>query len=346
MTPTFIPIHCGVFERMTLPSVDRGELLGMVRLQFEKSLPYPMEETSLGVQILSQTATETTLMACAVHEAALPKCDPVPERMTFRAMHLALQADSAYALWQEENHLVFGVFENRRLGFVEILSESDDPLAALPGICLRVEMEGAHFSSALLDSRLQSLHEPLEALLRMPVQFMSDEIRPLEEEIDFTPNSWRQEKARKERRELWQRRIIAVAILYGIGLLGFIGYLAFQSHRLAALNQKIFHMQPSFNASLERQALQTALAPAIDAQHYTVETLYQVWLCLPSAETRITRFECAPGQLSVEGEAPNARQAIEFAEKLKQQLPGYRFESTPPIILPNDHAQFRIFGKP
>jgi len=346
MTPTFIPIHCGVFERMTLPAVDRDELLSMVRLQFEKSLPYPMEETSLGIQILSQTETETTLMACAVHEAALQKPDAVPERMTFRAMHLALQADSACALWQEDDRLVFGIFENRRLGFVEILPDPDNPLAELPGVLLRAQMAGANFSAILLDPRLQSLREPLKTFFNLPIQLLDDQIRPLEDDIDLTPASWHQETARKERKHLMRRRIIGAAVAYVVVLLGFMVWLGFQSHRLGILNRECAKLQPQFDALLDRQALQTALAPAIQPKLYTVETLHQVWSSLPSADTHITRFECTPEQFTIEGEAPNAHQAIEFVEKLKRQLPEHRIESAPPILLPNEHAQFRIFGKP
>ena len=60
----------------------------------------------------------------------------------------------------------------------------------------------------------------------------------------------------------------------------------------------------------------------------------------------ITQFSSAPEQFTVKGEAPDAGQAIDFAEKLRaeKELSAYTIESGPPKILSNK-AQFSIFGK-
>jgi hypothetical protein len=63
---------------------------------------------------------------------------------------------------------------------------------------------------------------------------------------------------------------------------------------------------------------------------------------------QITTFNQSARQLSVEGEANSAALAYEFAEKVKKnpQLQTFQFEMAAPRILPNNHAQFRLEGKP
>ena len=90
-----------------------------------------------------------------------------------------------------------------------------------------------------------------------------------------------------------------------------------------------------------------AIAPAIDPHRYTVEILYQVSSSLSSEDIRITTYDQTPAQFMVEGEAPTAGSAIDFGDRLKNnpELKDFKFDITPPTILPNEHAQFRIFGK-
>jgi hypothetical protein len=63
---------------------------------------------------------------------------------------------------------------------------------------------------------------------------------------------------------------------------------------------------------------------------------------------RVTKFDQTARQISVEGEANTAALAYQFAEKVKKSpdLQMFQFEMTAPRILPNDHAQFRLEGKP
>ena len=50
----------------------------------------------------------------------------------------------------------------------------------------------------------------------------------------------------------------------------------------------------------------------------------------------------------MDGEASTATLAYQFAEKVKKntELRTFQFEMAAPRILPNDHAQFRLEGKP
>ena len=68
----------------------------------------------------------------------------------------------------------------------------------------------------------------------------------------------------------------------------------------------------------------------------------------PSPEVHITAFNQSARQISVDGEANNASLAYQFADKVKKNpdLRMFQFEMAAPRILPNDHAQFRLEGKP
>lgn len=355
-----LPVRCGVFERLTLPSTDREELGPMVRLQFEKNLPYPVEETAFAFQILSQTDSETTLLACAAHEPALSiLCAPLLERntpqcLTFWAMHIAAQARAnavACGFWREEEKTLFGIFESSRLGFVEILAGEDDLRSALPGVLMRAEMAGVptKITEVLLDPTLAEKSDALGAFFGAPVRQILPQGNepPAVDAVDLTPEKWRAEQTRRERRGHLRRRIAAAAIAYVAVLGASLIYLGIQTQRLEPLRKQAAALQPQVDAAIDRQTRWKALAPAVDKRRFAVELLFQTWQCLPSTDTRITRFELGRNQIIVEGEAPDAQQAILFAEKLKArtELADYRFESPPPVLLPNEHAQFRIFGK-
>ena len=371
-----LPARLAVFERLTLPSGDREELAGMVRLQFEKSLPYPAEETALGFQILSQSVTtpeggaegetpgpltQTTLLACGAHHAALAAlCAPLlehqyPQGLTLWAMHLAAQAPAGEVtcgLWCEEGDLVFAIFENRRLGFVEILASPDEALAALPRVVMSAEMAGApiEFRAVLLDPALAALAGPLAAFLGAPIHELATG-RPSElpegDAVDLTPESWIAEQSRKERFRKRRNQIAVAVAVYAAAVLAALAYLGIQAGKLDALRKEASTMQPRVDAVIDQQTRWKTLAPAIDHRRFAVELLFLTCQSLPTPEARITRFDLNQGQFMIEGETPNAQQAIEFVEKLKTNpdLSDFRFESGQPLILPNEHAQFRIFGK-
>ena len=69
---------------------------------------------------------------------------------------------------------------------------------------------------------------------------------------------------------------------------------------------------------------------------------------LPSQDVHITSYNQSARQLSVDGEANTAALAYQFAEKIKKNagLQIFRFDMASPRILSNNHAQFRLEGKP
>lgn len=355
-----LPARCVVTERLTLPSADPGELDGMIRLQFEKSLPYPLEETSCAFQVLSQTAEpspQTTLLAIGAHHAALDAlCQPLldrhqtPRRLTLWAAHLAAQTEeTACALWREEANLVFAVFENGKVGCLEVLaSAGDDLAAALPRALMSAEMAGApaDFKAAYLDPALEALKPALASLLGLPLRELN--LRGADPgPLDLTPAPWRDAQARRERVRQWRRGLTLAGAVYAAVLVIGFAWLGIQNARLQSLRKEALALQPQVDGVLDRQTRWKDLSPAIESERYALELLFAAYQSLPSPETRITQFDLARDQFMVEGEAPNAQEAIAVAEKLKSQpaLGVYRIESGQPSILPNEHAQFRIFGK-
>ena len=105
--------------------------------------------------------------------------------------------------------------------------------------------------------------------------------------------------------------------------------------------------QPKVDFIKQTETNWKALSPAIDPHYYPIEVLLHLFESLPNPEVRITVFEQSTRNLSVQGEAPSAALAYQFAEKVKKhpQLQGYSFNLQTPRILPNDHAQFRLEGK-
>src|SRR5436189_4897481 len=91
-----------------------------------------------------------------------------------------------------------------------------------------------------------------------------------------------------------------------------------------------------------------ALAPAVDSHYYPVEILLHLFESLPSADVRITAYNQSARQISVDGEANTAALAYQFIDKIKKnpELRMFQFDMAAPRILANDHAQFRLEGRP
>jgi len=69
---------------------------------------------------------------------------------------------------------------------------------------------------------------------------------------------------------------------------------------------------------------------------------------LPSTDVRITSYNQSAREIPVDGEANTAALAYDFIEKIKknQDLRTFKFDMAAPRILPNNHAQFRLEGRP
>ncbi len=373
-----LPTHLAFFERLTLPSGDREELEGMVLLQLEKTLPYPIEETSHRFEILStrrETAapptdpadpteslepiTHSTIVAWAIHLptlestlAPLLQAQLYPSQLTLWAMHLAACStgfSTAAAFWQEQGGIVFAIFEKGKVAFTEMGDDPETAAACFPQWLLSAELAGAPvaFERVWIDPALDEWRSTFTGLTRAPAQplpFPSDAAPGL---LDLSPASWLTLRRKAQNRLRLKKQLLTAAALYAVVILGLIGWNLFKGFQLRRIEGALLAAQPQAEERLARELRWRTLAPAVDAERSTVELLFRVFQSLPSPEVRITEFEQTPKSFMVTGEAPNAAQAVEFLEKMKagDAFADFELHADPPTLLPNEHAQFRIFGK-
>lgn len=355
-----LPAHAALLERLTLPAIDREELTGMIQLHLEKTLPYPVEEVTSGFEIIRQTESETTLLSFAVHGPVLQQlCQPlrdaerVPSHLSLFALDVAPHLPTGQriaAVWAEHEHLVIAIYEEGKLSWAYSLLGLDvDTLQSdLPPLLLTAEVEGVptNVESVALASDCEAFREPLREIFGVPVGLLAVENVLPRREINLLPPDWASAANQQERRERLQQRLMMGALVYLLLIAVAFVFLAYTKHRLRGIEVELARTQPLVAATKMQQERLLAMAPALDRSYYAVEQLYLVNRNRPP-DARINQFNSAPDQFTVKGEAPDAGQAIEFAEKLRgeKELADYKFESAPPKIVSKDKAQFSIFAK-
>jgi hypothetical protein len=162
------------------------------------------------------------------------------------------------------------------------------------------------------------------------------------------PESWRLRRAQVIRQKEWRKRLLIGAAAYVALLSLFFAYLVVLRFQIRRLDKKISGDAPKTDFVRATDAKWKALAPAIDPHYYPIEVILHLFDSLPSADVRITVFNQSARQISVDGEANSAALAYQFADKVKKNpdLQTFQFELGAPRLLPNDHAQFRLEGKP
>ena len=271
-------------------------------------------------------------------------------------MHVAGQAPAhgvAAGLWQEENGVVFAIFEDGILGFVEVMPSPETVLDDLHQALMSAELVGAPsvFAVVMLDPALDAHRDAIAALFGAPVETLRLEelpaAKPREAPVDLTLDQWRTALVRREQMRLLQARLAVAGMAYAALLLLALLVLGILTSRLHSIEKDLALARPQVDTVIAQQSRWKSLAPAIDPTRYTVEMLFQVFQSLPSSDVRITQFDQSPTDFRVQGEAPDAAQAIALEEKLKGKpsLSDYQFEAGNPILLPNEHAQFSISGK-
>lgn len=356
-----LPASFVVLERLTLPSTDRDELSGMVQLQLEKTLPYPVEEASSDFDVIRQGEAESTLVSIATRSAQLDElCAPLrsrarlPQKITLYAMHVAASCPPdqvVLSIWAEDGQIEAAICENGKLGFAQSFPSMDAELvlAELPQMLLSAEMEGVptDFSAIRVEAACSELIAPLAEFFGRPVETISFDAPLPEPAGNLAPPAWQSELRRLESSARLRQQLQIVAVVYLVLLAVAFVYLAWLKSRVQKLDVQIAEAQPQIESVQQKQLRWNTLAPAIDPSRSTIEVLFLVFSSLPSSDVKITVFEHTPAQFRVEGEAPSANQAIEFVEKLRAEkgLSAFRIESPPPSILPSGSAHFNIFGK-
>lgn len=357
-----LPVDLVLAQRLRLPTTDPEEFGDMVRIQIEKAIPYSAEEMTTDSEIISQTEEGSAVAAVAVHneklsELAAPLLSRglIPNQVTvYASARAATHAPTGTALliYPENEALVCAIAEEGKLSFTGTL-EAADPLQLqrdLPQLALSAELQGINMSAPqiLLDESLFALRDTVEGLFAANAELIAVEVPPAETRLNLLPASWRHQREQLSRQKEWKKRLLVAGCAYGGLLLLFFAYLLILRYQIRRLDSKIRNDTPRTEFVKNTEARWKALAPAIDPHYYPIEVILHLFDSLPSADVRITTFNQSARQISVEGEANSAALAYQFAEKVKKNpdLQTFQFELGAPRLLPNDHAQFRLEGKP
>jgi hypothetical protein len=357
-----LPVTVVLAQRLSLPTIDRDEFVEMVRIQIEKAMPYPAEEMTTDSEVISQTEEGSVISAVAVHNeklselaAPLLSLGLIPSRVTvYAAQRAATHAPDGEALliYPESDAIVCAIAEQGKLSFTRTL-DAADPLQLqrdLPQLALSAELQGINtsFPKVLLDESLYALRDTVQGVFATTTELVAVELPPAETGLNLLPESWRQRRAQIARQGEWRKRLLWAGGVYAALLVLFLAYLLVLRLELGRLGRRIERDAPRTEFVKTAAAKWRALAPAIDPRFYPIEVLVHISDSLPSADVRITKFDQSARQIAVEGEANSAALAYQFADRVKKNpdLQMFQFEMAAPRILPNDHAQFRLEGKP
>jgi hypothetical protein len=355
-----LPCHAALLERMTLPSVDRDELSGMVQLQLEKTLPYPVEEVSTDFDVIHQAENESTLMSVAANHAQLDHlCEPlrskavVPEKVTLYAQHVAASCsaeETVLCLWPEDGQLVAAVCERGKLGYAQTIAETDPTLASaeLPAVLLRAEMEGVptEFDRVRIEQGCGGLRDQIAELTGKPVEVFSFDAPLPESSTNLVPSTWRDEMRKLESSDRLKARLQLGAMLFLLAIAGAFLYLAWLKRQVQALDLQIAQTQPAVEFQTAQQERWRALAPAVEPTRYMVHVLDCLARSIPSNEVKVTQFLFHPNDFKLDCVAPNAELWTKFTANVNQDpvLSTYKLELMQPKFEPNS-VTFTIAGK-
>ena len=333
----------------------------MVRLQVEKAFPYPPEEVTSDFEVIEQTENESVISSVAVHNAKLTElASPllnrgyIPRQVTvYAAQRAASHAATGRALiiYREGEKLVSAISENGKLSLTRTLdaTEAEQLQRDLPQLALSAELQGIDtaFPTVLLDESCLPLRDTIERVFAQRPSLMGMETPPATVKLDLAPELWRKQRADLVRRKEWRRRLLWAGGAYAAAFLLFALYVAIIRFQVGHLQKVIRRDAPKVEFIKRTEADWKALSPAIDPHYYPIEVLLHLFESLPNPEVRITVYDQSARNISVQGEAPSAALAYQFAEKVKKHpgLQAFTFNLGTPRILPNDHAQFRLEGK-
>ena len=356
-----LPVSSVMAQRFRLPSVDPAEFPDMIRLQIEKSLPFPPDEVTSDFELIEQSENESVVSTIAISndrlaELASPLLDRgyIPRQVTVYAAQRAstyAPKGNALLIYPEGEMLVYAMTENGKLSLARAIERNGDQLEIeLPQLRLSAELQGIDASSpnVLLDETCYELRDAVQGILASPTEIVGIELPPAPVKLNLLPESWRRRRLQLVRQVEWRKRLLWIGGAYvGVIVLLF-AYLGLVRFQVGRSNRRITQDAPETEFVRATEARWQALAPAIDLHYSPVEILQHLFESLPSADVRITTYNQSARQISVDGEANTAALAYEFIDKIKKNpdLRTFQFDMAAPRILPNNHAQFRLEGKP
>jgi hypothetical protein len=356
-----LPVNAVIAQRLRLPTTDPSEYEGMVRLQVEKSFPYPPEDVTSAFEVIEKSESESVISSVAVHNARLNElAGPlinrgfIPRQVTvYAAQRAASHAATTRALmiYREGEKLVSAISENGKLSLTRTLdaSEEEGLQRDLPQLALSAELQGidTSFPKVLLGEECFQLRDTIERVFAQRPDLMGPEAPPVPVKLDLLPDTWRRQRAALVRRGEWRRRLLWAGGIYAAIFVLFLLYLVMVRFQAGHLQKAIKRDAPRVDFIKQTEADWKALSPAIDPHYYPIEVVLHLFESLPNPDVRITVYEQSARNISVQGEAPSAALAYQFAEMVKKNsgLKDFTFNLQTPRILPNDHAQFRLEGK-
>jgi hypothetical protein len=357
-----LPVAAVLAQRFRLPSVDPAEFPEMIRIQIEKVLPFSAEEVTTDFEVIEQDENESVVSAVAIRneqlaEIAAPLLDRgfIPRQVTVYAAQRAstyAPKGNALLIYPEGEMLVYAMTENGKLSLARVFENgSGEQLQLeLPQLRMSAELQGINASSpnVLLDESYYQMRDTVEGILASPPEIVGIELPPAAVKLNLLPESWRRRRSQSIRRVEWRKRLVWIGGAYIALLFLLVAYLGLLRFQIGSLDRRIAHDAPETQFVRATEANWKALAPATDARYYPVEILLHLFESLPSPEVRITAYNQSARQIAVDGEANTAALAYQFIEKIKKNpdLRVFQFDMAAPRILPNDHAQFRLEGKP
>ena len=357
-----LPVAAVLAHRLRLPTVDPAEFPEMIRIQIEKALPFPSDEVTTDFEVIEQTENASVVSAVAVRNEQLAEIAApllargyIPRQVTVYAAQRATTyapQGSALLIYPEGETLVSAVTENGKVSLTRTLEGVDGQRLQmeLPELALSAELHGinASFPNVLLDETCYQLRDTVQGILASPTEIVGVELPPAPVKLNLLPETWRQRRSQLARQVEWRKRLIWAGAAYAGLLFLLLAYFAYMRLAIGHLDRRIAQDAPQTEFVRAAEANWKALAPAVDSHYYPVEILLHLFESLPSAEVRITAYNQSARQISVEGEANTAALAYQFIDKVKKapELRIFQFNMAAPRILPNDHAQFRLEGRP
>jgi len=356
-----LPVSSVIAQRFRLPSVDPVEFPEMIRLQIEKSLPFPVDEVTSDFEVIEQSENESVVCAIAISnerlaDVASPLLDRgyIPRQVTVYAAQRAstyAPKGNALLIYPEGEMLVYAMTENGKLSLARAIQGNGDQLQLeLPQLRLSAELQGidASYPNVLLDETCHEMRHAVEGILASPTEIVGIELPPAPVKLNLLPESWRRRRLQLMRQVEWRKRLLWIGGAYIGAIVLLFAYLGLLRFQLGRFDRRIAHDAPETEFVRGTEAKWKALAPAIDPHYYPVEILQHLFESLPSADVRITAYNQSARQISVDGEANTAALAYDLIDKIKKnpELRAFQFDMAAPRILPNNHAQFRLEGKP
>jgi hypothetical protein len=357
-----LPVAAVLAQRFRLPSVDPAEFPEMIRIQIEKVLPFSAEEVTTDFEVIEQDESESVVSAVAIRneqlaEIAAPLLDRgfIPRQVTVYAAQRAstyAPKGNALLIYPEGEMLVYAMTENGKLSLARVFENGNGEQLQLelPQLRMSAELQGinASFPNVLLDESCYQMRAAVEGILSSPTEIVGVELPPASVKLNLLPESWRRRRSQSIRQAEWRKRLVWIGGAYVALVFLLFAYLGLLRFQIGRLESRVANDAPETQFVRSTEANWKALAPAIDARYYPVEILLHLFESLPSPEVRITTYNQSARQVAVDGEANTTALAYQFIEKIKKNpdLRVFQFDMAAPRILPNDHAQFRLEGKP